>query len=440
MGRYVIDVSAGLLRTAASVLTQMAPLVGLAELTQVEARRRYLSAIARFLSTGPDAKKYSAELVLSLMRDALLVEPTEFGELVTVLPGASSIIVRDDSYLRAAVVRGFSRLLGLTLVRSSQRYAAPQPVEEPTADSAAPWHLERVGAGVGFDAAGAVCVGVLDTGLNAGLAGLVEAEIPFQEFDSAGHPVNLGTHDTDPDLHGTSIVSLIASPNVGVAPGVKLAVAAVLTMPNRRGSPEQVRAGIDWLTTTTFVEGRVGVDAISCSVLIPLRLDEQFRSVVQGDLRDRFAFALESGIAVVCAIGNEGAVGAESHQSPGNYPEVISVGATVDGQGNGTLDEVSMISSWGTPIIGTVATSPVPTVSAPGVNVRCLNDGSLDCSGTSFAAPLVAGVVARHLCVTPGALRNPAYVRQLLVDPTRLRPVVPSPNGNLGGAGIPQCP
>ena len=102
-----------------------------------------------------------------------------------------------------------------------------------------------------------------------------------------------------------------------------------------------------------------------------------------------------AGIVPVFAAGNYGP-GSQTSVSPANYPEALSVGA-VDG-GNA----IAFDSSRGPSACGGAV---FPSVVAPGVNVLTSDLYSTwsSVSGTSIAAPQVAGLLALLLAAYPGA-------------------------------------
>lgn len=200
---------------------------------------------------------------------------------------------------------------------------------------------------------------------------------PFGVFEG----VPLGPWDTtfDDDGHGTAVAG-VAVATRGNAAGIA-GVADVWLMVVKIG-------GMGAFTSDeTLAEGmRWAVDHGAHVVLTSQALQTD-RSVVASAV----AHAEASGVVVVAAAGNTGTT---STVYPAGYPTVVSVGAT---------DAAHSIASFST-------RGKVDLV-APGVEVLTTHVGNLyaEASGTSFAAPHVAGaaalVVAADPSLTPAAVR-----------------------------------
>ena len=118
-----------------------------------------------------------------------------------------------------------------------------------------------------------------------------------------------------------------------------------------------------------------------------------------------------AGIFVVAAAGNEGPTCGSLDTPPGEYSELVSVGAIMAG------GELADFSSRGT---GTSAPGlrSGPTILAPGVAVVSAwpGGGYYIADGTSMATPHVAGVVALMWSAQPALRGNIAATEQLLIE------------------------
>jgi serine protease AprX len=134
------------------------------------------------------------------------------------------------------------------------------------------------------------------------------------------------------------------------------------------------------------------------------------------------------GIVVVAAAGNRGSASDAVQYAPANDPYVITVGA-VDENGS-TYPGNDTLASWSSR--GTTQDGfQKPDVTAPGAHIvsilapnsafaglcpACVVGGQyIRVSGTSLAAPMIAGVVADLLQVRPGL--TPNQVKALLTQP-----------------------
>ena len=269
-----------------------------------------------------------------------------------------------------------------------------------------PAGVQRVGAPTSAFADGAgVGVAILDTGVDLthpDLAGTVNA---FSAF---------GSSCQDDEGHGTHVAGIVGARNnsidvVGVAPAATLYCVKVLDQTGS-GSDATVMAGLDWvLSAHSAVTPPIRV--INMSLGRPGTVDDN------PALRDLIATLDAAGVSVVVAAGNDGA-SEVTEQIPAAYPQVISVASTT---ALGGSNQCRFLANPIAPDTASYFTTDGPsvTVSAPGeekedVSRSCLiksvgilstslGGGTIRMSGTSMAAPHVAGIAARHF------QQHPAY-------------------------------
>jgi len=127
-----------------------------------------------------------------------------------------------------------------------------------------------------------------------------------------------------------------------------------------------------------------------------------------------------SGVVVVFAAGNEGSqFGIDSVRTPGDVPDMITVGATdcnmnaagFSSRGPVTWQNIPPFNDWPFP-----PGKLKPTISAPGVSTISDNlcSGYQSLSGTSMATPHIAGTVALMLSANPNL--DHYQVKQILKD------------------------
>jgi serine protease AprX len=239
-------------------------------------------------------------------------------------------------------------------------------------------------------------IAVIDTGIDAAHA------------DFAGGKV-IGWHDFvserpepyDDNGHGTHVASIAAGHRDGgtdgVAPGASLVGLKVLAA-NGAGRTSDIAAALQWCIDN---RERLGIRVINMS------LGSEGSSSGR-DFGSRMVDrAVAAGIVVVAVAGNEGP-DTPSIGSPGAAASAITVGSMADpGKGGFAL---SPFSSRGPTRDGRVK----PDIIAPGEAILAANantgDGYTRHSGTSMAAPFVAGVAALMLdanpALTPEELRD----------------------------------
>jgi len=272
------------------------------------------------------------------------------------------------------------------------------------------WAVSRVGADLAWGYLGrsgeGLVVAVLDTGVDPthplldGKLLTVDPGDPkypggWIEFDRRGFPVCTTPRDTHG--HGTWVSSILVGGDTssyifGVVPQAKLMVAAVLQ--GGYGTAAQVLAGLEWVTAPYDCTRRYLDVPRPAVVSMSLGALGNYSNIFLPAIRK----LLELGIVPVAAIGNGGPY---VTSNPGNIWGVIGVGAT------DVNDRVAPFSSYeeviwpappgNWPFKGTYPGSYFkPDLVAPGVKVVGAYPGGLLAigSGTSAAAPVVAGVAA----------------------------------------------
>lgn len=290
------------------------------------------------------------------------------------------------------------------------------------ADVAAPkvtptWGLKRLRVpelwSAGITGKG-VLVGHLDTGIDATHPALQSAIEEFAEFDMTGERVpNARPRDSDQSTpaHGTHTAGTIAGrPTakgvIGVAPDAKLISGMVI-----EGGQviDRILAGMEFVLSK-------GARILSMS--LGLRGFTPAFQVVVDALRS-------NNVLPAFAVGNEGAL---QSRSPGNYANVLSIGAMSD------KDIVADFS--GSQTFQRAVNPLVPELVAPGVDVISCgpNKRYVKMSGTSMATPHVAGLAALLLQGKPTATADD--LEQAIVSSCKL------PSGMLqerGNHGVPDA-
>lgn len=217
-------------------------------------------------------------------------------------------------------------------------------------------------------------IAILDTGCQWDHPDLADRIIGGRNFtaDFDGDETNFednnghGTH-----VAGTAAASYLESGIAGVAPKANLLIAKVL---NGEGSGDYagiiggIHYAIDW-------EGPNGekTSVISMSLGGPEDVPELYAAVKR---------AVDAGIPVVCAAGNEGdaSPATDEFAYPGAYNEVIQVGA---------VDYARNIAEFSN-------TNDAIDLVAPGVKIYSTYPGSqyASLSGTSMATPHISGALA----------------------------------------------
>jgi len=215
-----------------------------------------------------------------------------------------------------------------------------------------------------------VVVAVFDTGIDLNHPDLKEIEIVY-----AWNYVEDSSNVTDADGHGTLVAGIIAATTnnqigiAGIAAKTKLAIFKVLE-----------ESGGSWMDLARAVREARGVGADVYVMSLGGTVGGRAGSLVERELELAYA----SGGVIVAAAGNDGT---DVPTYPAAYDNVIGVGA---------LEKNDTRASWSN-------YGPNVELMAPGVSIASayLDAKYAYASGTSFAAPHVAGVAALLLGKEP---------------------------------------
>lgn len=268
------------------------------------------------------------------------------------------------------------------------------------------WGLDRVDGTVdstftyGSDGKN-IKIYVVDTGVDANhpeLRGRV-----LDGYDSFGQNLD----QTDCNGHGTHVAGIVAGTYFGAAKAASIVPVRVLDC-SGRGNTTTLAGGIDWILANH--PGGPGVVNMSLGGSLDLEVNALASKLVS------------AGLVVVAAAGNSNMDACSF--SPASAPGVIAVGA-VDRN-----DVKASFSNWGDCV----------DIFAPGVGINSAN--SLDYgissrrSGTSQAAPFVAGAIATYyskgsatsISSVNNRLKNLSVRGVVTVEPYAQEVVAPEPS------------
>ncbi len=273
-------------------------------------------------------------------------------------------------------------------VADSARTAAVTPFPDAgTGDwGLAAIRVPSVWSAYGLRGAG-ITIGTIDTGVNAGhpdLAGKISA---WRDFVS-GSPTPVDDNGHGTHTAGTMVGGSAGGAAIGVAPDAHLIVARAMGA-DGVGPGSALLAAAEWMTDPDGDPATADQPSVvSNSWSASTANDTWFRPMIR-----RW---LDLGMVPIFAAGNAGPA-AGSVGSPAGYPEAVAVGAVDNGDGVPSFSGRGPVVWQNTDGLGPEAGSVLakPDLAAPGVGITSsTGSGYLSYSGTSMAAPHVAGVAA----------------------------------------------
>jgi subtilisin family serine protease len=254
-----------------------------------------------------------------------------------------------------------------------------------------PWGIQRIGAGGSVTGASTVDLYVLDSGVGTVDLNVVETmdfvgDMPTPTGESHGYHVSA----TAGAIHDTTGV-------VGVAPNVRVHSFRVL---DNLGLAQ-------FSTVVTALDTVISRKVANPSqpMVVNLSLGARVDTTQYNVLDEAVEAAVAQGIVVVVSAGNDGIDA--SLVTPAHAAGAVTVGAYDSNR------RFASYSNWGALV----------DLLAPGTSIPSLGfdaDGTvglLQNTGTSMAAPHVAGAAVRYLAANPAA--TPAQVRDALVNAGR---------------------
>jgi subtilisin-like proprotein convertase family protein len=195
-----------------------------------------------------------------------------------------------------------------------------------------------------------------------------------------------GQNGNDCDGHGTSVAGILGSTTYGVAKQVTIHNVRVLGC-DGTGAGSNILNAVEWITDNNV---KPAVVNMSLGSLRP-----------SSSIETAITKSIASGVSYALSAGNDGA-DACNHALGGRTPNAVNVGATYADDSRSPYSNYGAcvdIFAPGTAIISTFHTSDSATTSS---------------TGTSMAAPHVAGVMAQFLQSNPAAL--PAEVKNAVLS------------------------
>jgi subtilisin family serine protease len=284
--------------------------------------------------------------------------------------------------------KGYSALLSASMLEIIKKSPLISSIEQDANIFATQTCAQQNGATWGIDRISEIPInldGVFRYDNNGGAAAdsyIIDTGIQINHQDFGGRALwgaNFAdTVNNDCNGHGTHVAGTVGGTVYGIAKKTTLIAVKVLSC-DGSGTYEGVIEGIQWTVTTFQSRKRPSVGNMSLGGPYAASVNQAIEA------------AVSAGVTMVVAAGNENADACT--KSPASAPSAISVGATgIDNSGSVQVDNRAYFSNYG----------KCTDIFAPGLQITSAWIGTSGTSintisGTSMAAPHVAGMVALYI-------------------------------------------